>query len=93
MTTEFNSNKLAAQSSELSAVELPNSAAIELSEDDLDSVSGGFSIDFGSASDFFQRNVTMGQQTFAGPNGAGTTNLLSIEEIASSAQQFMSISQ
>lgn len=93
MTTEFHTSKLPVGSSEVAAIELPTSAAIELSEDDLDSVAGGFSIDFGSASDFFQRNVTMGQQTFAGPNGAGTTNLLSIEEIASSAQQFMSISQ
>lgn len=74
---------------EMMAIELSEPMAlVELSEDDLDTVAGGMSLDMGSASQFFQRDVMMGQQTFAGPNGAGTTNFFASHEVASSASQF-----
>lgn len=82
------------------AVELSDMAAIELSEDELDTVAGGFSLNLGdfnslassSSSDFFQRNLSLGQGTFAGPNGSGTLSMMNLQEIASSASQSLVIS-
>ena len=74
---------------------IKNTVAIELSEDELDTVAGGLSISLGDgqgfASDasntFEQKNLTVGQQTFAGPGGSGTASLTNLENIFSSAAQ------
>ncbi|MBD2169479.1 hypothetical protein H6G04_34535 [Calothrix membranacea FACHB-236] len=75
--------------------EIKNIAAVELSEDELDNVAGGFGIILGdgqslglnTGSTFQQKSLTVGQQTFAGPHGAGTTTLVNVEEIISHAGQ------
>ena len=74
---------------------IKNTIAIELSEDELDTVHGGLSISLGDgqqfASDasntFGQNNLTVGQQTFAGPNGSGTASMTNLDKIFSSAGQ------
>ena len=79
--------------------EIKNTVAIELSEDQLDTVAGGVSITLapgqGFASDasngFGQKNLAVGQQTFAGPNGSGTASLTNLQEIFSSAAQGIAI--
>jgi hypothetical protein len=81
--------------SQVSTVEFELSA-MELSEAELDTVAGGTSLNMGgldslfsgSSSDFMQRNVSMGQMSFAGPGGAFNASTLDISEIASSASQF-----
>lgn len=70
-----------------------NHTAVELSEQELDTVHGGLSISLGDgqqfASDasntFKQKNLAVGQQTFAGPNGSGTASLTNVQDIFSSA--------
>ena len=72
---------------------IKNTVAVELSSDELDTVAGGLSISLGDgqgyASDasnkFSQKNLAVGQQTFAGPNGSGTASLTNLQEISSSA--------
>ena len=72
-----------------------NHTAVELSEQELDTVAGGLSISLGDgqqfASDasntFSQKNLTVGQQTFAGPGGSGTASLTNLQEILSTAGQ------
>ncbi|MBD2603790.1 hypothetical protein H6G81_04400 [Scytonema hofmannii FACHB-248] len=79
--------------------EINNIGAVELSELELDTVAGGLAISFGDvqgfASDatntFSQKNLTVGQQTFAGPNGSGTASLTNVQEIFSSAGQAIAI--
>ena len=79
--------------------EIKNTVAVELSEDELDTVHGGLSISLGDgqgfASDasntFSQKHLTVGQQTFAGPNGSGTTSLTNLQEISSSAGQGIAV--
>ena len=69
--------------------------AVELSDLELDTVAGGLAISFGDvqgfASDasntFSQKNLMVGQQTFAGPNGSGTVSMTNMQEIFSSAAQ------
>ncbi|MCU0548043.1 MAG: CTB family bacteriocin [Leptolyngbya sp. Prado105] len=59
--------------------------AIELSDNELDVVSGG-AITIGdvqgyaqtAVNDFFQKNMTVAQQTFAGPNGSGTGSVVNL---------------
>ena len=78
---------------------IKNTVAIELSEDELDTVAGGLSISLGDgqgfASDasntFSQKNLKVGQQTFAGPNGSGTASLANLEDVFSSAAQGIAI--
>ncbi|MBD2337153.1 hypothetical protein H6G64_14990 [Calothrix sp. FACHB-156] len=76
--------------------EIKNIAAIELSEDELDNVAGGFggivigggqNLDLFTNSSFQQKNLAVGQQTIAGPGGAGTTTLVNAQEIFSNAGQ------
>ncbi|BAY31083.1 hypothetical protein NIES2107_29370 [Nostoc carneum NIES-2107] len=76
--------------------EIKNIAAVELSEDELDNVAGGFggivlgggqSLGLVTGSTFEQKNLAVGQQTIAGPGGAGTTTLVNAQEIFSSAGQ------
>ncbi|MDF5733827.1 MAG: CTB family bacteriocin [Rhizonema sp. PD38] len=79
--------------------EINNINAVELSELELDTVAGGLAISFGDvqgfASDatntFSQKNLAVGQQTFAGPNGSGTTSLTNFQAIFSSAGQAIAI--
>ena len=78
---------------------IKNTVAIELSEDELDTVAGGLSITLGDgqgfASDasntFEQKSLTVGQQTFAGPHGSGTASLTNLQEIISTAGQGLAI--
>ncbi|MBF2064839.1 MAG: CTB family bacteriocin [Calothrix sp. C42_A2020_038] len=75
--------------------ETNNIYAIELSLDELDNLAGGLSLIIGDvkgfASDannsFYQKTLTVGQQTFAGPNGSYTASLFKFQETASSAGQ------
>jgi hypothetical protein len=83
----MNSEMQAETAIDAAALEAPG-AMTELSGDELDTIAGGMSLNMGSASQFFQREVMMGQQTFAGPNGAGTTNFFASRETASAASQF-----
>ncbi|BAY30412.1 hypothetical protein NIES2107_22560 [Nostoc carneum NIES-2107] len=79
--------------------EVKNIAAIELSEDELDNVAGGFgivlgdgqSLSLGTGATFHQKNLAVAQQTFAGPGGAGTTTLINAQEIFSNAGQVLTV--
>ncbi|MBW4506304.1 MAG: CTB family bacteriocin [Scytonematopsis contorta HA4267-MV1] len=79
--------------------EIMNSVAVELSSDELDTVAGGLSITLGDGqgfssdanNSFRKNNLTTGQQTFAGPNGSGTTSMTNLQEIFSSAAQGIGI--
>ncbi|EKE97710.1 MULTISPECIES: CTB family bacteriocin [unclassified Tolypothrix] len=81
--------------------EIKNIAAVELSEDELDNVAGGFGIVLGggqslglvTGSSFQQKNLAVGQQTVAGPGGAGTTTLVNAQDIISSAGQGLFVGQ
>jgi hypothetical protein len=94
MTTENTSEMMAVEMSEMTA-----STAIELSEDDLDNVSGGLGINFGdvnsfaqkSGNFFSQKNLSVGQATFAGPNGSGTISQVDFQQIDSGAFQDIAI--
>ena len=74
---------------------IKNTVAVELSSDELDTVAGGLSISLGDgqgyASDasnkFSQKNLAVGQQTFAGPGGSGTASMANLTDIFSSAGQ------
>mgnify|MGYP000253436024 CR=1 FL=1 len=78
---------------------IKNTVAVELTEDELDTVHGGLSISLGDgqgfASDasntFSQKNLAVGQQTFAGPHGSGTVSLTHVTEISSTAGQAIAI--
>ncbi|BAY89351.1 MULTISPECIES: CTB family bacteriocin [unclassified Tolypothrix] len=79
--------------------EIKNIVAVELSEDELDNVAGGFgiilgdgqSLTLGTGATFQQKNLAVAQQTFAGPNGAGTTTLINAQEIFSDAGQVLTV--
>ncbi|BAY99245.1 hypothetical protein NIES37_32240 [Tolypothrix tenuis PCC 7101] len=81
---------------------IKNIAAIELSEDELDNVaggvgefvlSGGQNLGLFTGASFQQKNLAVGQQTIAGPGGAGTTTLVNAQEIISNSGQGLFISQ
>ena len=79
--------------------EIKNTNAIELSETELDSVAGGFSISIGEGqnlaldtnSSFQQKNIGIGQQTMAGPTGAGTVTMVNAQDIFSNAGQGLGV--
>ncbi len=79
--------------------DLNNTVAIELSEDELDTVAGGLSISLGdgqgftsdASNTFSQENLMVGQKTFAGPNGSGTTSMANLESIFNSAEQGLAL--
>ncbi|MBD2196887.1 MULTISPECIES: CTB family bacteriocin [Calothrix] len=72
---------------------IKNIAVVELSEQELDNVAGGLSVVIGDAqgynsqasNGFFQKELIVAQQTYAGPNGSGTASIASLKEISSSA--------
>lgn len=67
-----------------------NLAPIELSEQELDEVSGGFSL-FLSGSMFDQTEALMAQQTTASPLGSSTNFIMRQSRTASSAFQMVGI--
>ncbi|RUT02502.1 hypothetical protein DSM106972_059800 [Dulcicalothrix desertica PCC 7102] len=72
-----------------------NTNAIELSIDELDTVAGGLAISLGdiggftsdAGNSFSQKNLAVGQQTFAGPGGSYTASVTNLQEIFSKAGQ------
>ncbi len=75
-----------------------NATAIELSEIELDAVAGGAitisdvqGYAQSATNDFFQKNLTVAQQTFAGPNGSGTASITNLAEIGSSAANSIAV--
>jgi hypothetical protein len=73
--------------------------AVELSNDELDTVAGGLAISLGDiggfASDasnsFSQKNLAVGQQTFAGPGGSYTGSVTNLQDIFSTAGQAIAV--
>jgi hypothetical protein len=80
-------------------VEQTEMAVTELSEQDLDAVSGGLALNFGDVDSFFQKsgnffsqkNLSVGQATFAGPSGSGTISSVDFQQIDSGAFQEIGI--
>ena len=80
--------------------EIKNIDAIELSEDELDNVAGGFGISIGEGqnlalstfSNFSQKSTTIAQETFTGFGGSYTTSFVHMQEITSSSGQSLVIS-
>ncbi|WP_235623056.1 CTB family bacteriocin [Tolypothrix sp. PCC 7601] len=73
---------------------------MELSEDELDNVaggvgefvlSGGQNLGLFTGASFQQKNLTVAQQTIAGPGGAGTTTLVNAQEIISNSGQILTV--
>ena len=70
-----------------------NMVAVELSEQELDTVAGGLAVTLGdvkgyasdAANNFSQKHLTVVQQTHAGPQGSYTGSVTNLTEIASSA--------
>ena len=79
--------------------EIKNTVAVELSSDELDTVHGGLTITLGDGQGFAsdasntykQNNLTVGQQTYAGPHGSGTASMANLDEILSSAAQGLAV--
>ncbi|MEM9213203.1 MAG: hypothetical protein AAGD25_02555 [Cyanobacteria bacterium P01_F01_bin.150] len=78
MSNEINPEMM----TEMPVVDPEETGISELSEGQLDEVSGGFGMNFGGFDSFFgssgsgysEENFFSGQSTFAGPDGAGTTS-------------------
>ncbi|BAZ39317.1 hypothetical protein NIES4101_52690 [Calothrix sp. NIES-4101] len=79
--------------------EITNEFAVELSDSELDTVAGGFSlvIDNGqtltndSVSKFSQKDLLVAGGTFAGPGGAGNTFSVAAREIKSFSNQNLGV--
>ena len=73
--------------------------AIELSNDELDTVSGGLAITLGDVGGFASdasnsyslKQLQVGQQTFAGPGGSYTGSVTNLQEIYSKAGQAIAV--
>lgn len=97
MTTSTTNNTINDMNSNL--IEQTEMAVTELSEQDLDAVSGGLALNFGDVDSFFQKsgnffsqkNLSVGQATFAGPNGSGTISSVDFQQIDSGAFQEIGI--
>ena len=78
---------------------IKNQVAVELSETELDSVAGGFSISIGEGqnlaldtnSSLHQKSIGIGQRTNAGPGGAGTVTMVNAQDIFSNAGQGLGV--
>jgi hypothetical protein len=80
--------------------EIKNSVAVELSETELDSVTGGFggiiidngqNLALGTFSSFEQKNTTVGQQTFTGSGGSYTATLVNVQKSYSQSGQTLTV--
>jgi hypothetical protein len=77
--------------------EIKNQFAVELSEDELDTVAGGFALGNGqsltndSVSKFSQKDLLVTGGTVAGPNGAGNTFGVAAREIYSFSNQNLGV--
>ncbi len=75
--------------------QIKNMVAVELSEQELDTVAGGLAVTLGdvegyasdAANDFFQKNLTVVQETYAGPMGSYTGSVTNHINTGSSAGQ------
>jgi hypothetical protein len=73
--------------------------AIELSNDELDTVAGGLAITLGDVGGFASdasnsyslKQLQVGQQTFAGPGGSYTGSVTNLQEIYSTAGQAIAV--
>ncbi|GJD23019.1 hypothetical protein RIVM261_079750 [Rivularia sp. IAM M-261] len=73
--------------------------AIELSNDELDTVAGGLAITLGDVGGFASdasniyslKQLQVGQQTFAGLGGSGTASVTNLTDIFSKAAQGIAI--
>ncbi|MCU0525603.1 MAG: CTB family bacteriocin [Elainella sp. Prado103] len=97
MATEKEQNQI--NPIDLTAMANAEMGAMELSEDELDGISGGMSLNFGdvdsfaqkSGNFFSQKNLSIGQATFAGPEGSGTISQIDFQGIESGAFQDIAI--
>ena len=79
--------------------QIKNMDAVELSEQELDTVAGGLAVTLGdvkgyasdAANDFFQKDLTVVQQTYAGPQGSYTGSVTNQTDTGSSAGQGIAI--
>jgi hypothetical protein len=79
--------------------EIKNQFAVELSEDELDTVAGGFGLVLGngqsltndSISEFSQKDLLVTGGTVAGPTGAGNTFGVAAREIYSFSNQNLGV--
>ena len=86
-------------SNEIKSSEIKGQFAVELSEDELDTVAGGFSLVLGngqsltndSLSQFQQKTTIVSGGTVAGPGGAGTTFSAGLQDISSLSNQVLGI--
>lgn len=84
---------------EMMAVELSDMGAVELSEDELDTVAGGLALNLGDGqsfssdafSEYGKKTLIVGQSTSAGPDGANTTSFTGLEEIFSRSGQSINV--
>lgn len=73
--------------------------AVELSNDELDTVAGGLAITLGDVGGFASdasnsyslKQLQVGQQTFAGPTGSGTASVTNLTDIFSNAGQAIAV--
>ncbi|WP_337692414.1 CTB family bacteriocin [Dulcicalothrix desertica] len=73
--------------------------AVELSNDELDTVAGGLAITLGDVGSFASdasnsyslKQLQVGQQTFAGPTGSGTASVTNLTDIFSNAGQAIAV--
>lgn len=91
MTNEFQPEVMASELSEI--------GAIELSEDELDTVAGGLALNLGDGqsfssdafSEYGKKTLIVGQSTSAGPEGATTASFTGLEEIFSKSGQSINV--
>ncbi|WP_206602818.1 CTB family bacteriocin [Leptolyngbya ohadii] len=96
MTNEMNNT---VNEMPMTSMESIEAGAIELSEQDLEAVSGGLNLSFGDVDSFFQQSgnffsgkkLSVDQATFAGPNGSGTISSIDFQQVDSGAFQNIGI--
>ena len=81
------------------AMQTASMSAVELTDDELDGISGGMSLNLGDIGSFAQdssnffEHTSMGVQqgTFAGPEGSGTFSTTLFDQVKSGASQKISL--